>query len=64
VTLSSGDRFYVRASLEELLPVLGEGLTFVNVGGRAVSPGHVVQLTYGAIPSVEIPEALEALHGD
>ena len=63
VSLSSGDMFWLDCSLEQAMSALDhEGL--VEIGGRAVNPQQVAQLTIEQIPSIESPERLEeAGHG-
>lgn len=59
VALSSGDFFYVDATLDVLVNWLFEPEGVVRVGGRYVNPQQIAQLTVVDVPSVEIPETLK-----
>lgn len=57
VGLSSGDSFYVDCPLEQAITAFrGDGL--MEIGGRAVNPAQITQLTLEQIPSIESPEVL------
>lgn len=58
VSLSSGDVFYVDATLDEVMAALS-ARRFNPIGGRFVNAAQVAQLVASDIPSVEIPETLE-----
>lgn len=58
VALSSGDMFWLDCNLEEAMRALkGDGL--IEIGGRAVNPAQVAQLTIEHVPSVESPIRLQ-----
>jgi hypothetical protein len=61
VYLSSGDSFYVDASLEDVVAHLRlEQLGLLaQIGDRWVNPSQVAQLTVEQVPSVERAESLE-----
>lgn len=62
VALASGDHFYVDALMDDVVGVLSAG-GLVALGRRYVNPALVAQLTFERIPSIEIPERLEAANG-
>ena len=57
VALSSGDLFWLDCSLPEAMRAL-RGDELIEIGGRAVNPSQVAQLTIEPIPSIESPERL------
>ena len=62
VALSSGDVLWLDCDLEQAMTALsptGSGL--VEIGGRAVNPAQVAQLTIEQVPSIESPLKLEAV---
>jgi len=63
VALSSGDVLWLDCALEQAMTALsptGPG-RLVEIGGRAVNPAQVTQLTIGEVPSIESPLKLEAV---
>jgi hypothetical protein len=60
VYLASGDSFYVLSSLQQVAHLLTPSKRgYAAIGSRMVNPQQVCQLTYEAVPSVEIPEQLD-----
>jgi hypothetical protein len=63
VALSSGDVFYVAASLDAVEGVVLKSQAMrgcmVRIGSRSVNGNQVAQLTFGVVPSIETAETLE-----
>lgn len=68
VALSSGDVFWVDATLDEMISLLHRSASahapVVMVGGRAVNYRQVAMLTYEQIPSIEVYERLKEVVTD
>ena len=60
VALSSGDVFYVRAGLADVARAFDQATVRFSGGRRVVFSDHVTQLTVENVPSVEVPETLDA----
>jgi hypothetical protein len=63
VALSSGDVFWLDCDLSQAMSAL-RGDEMIEVGGRAVNPVQVAQLTIEQVPSIESPERLAGENGN
>lgn len=62
VSLSSGDRFYVDASKDDVVGVLSAG-GLVSIGGRYVNVSQVAQIFEEEMSTIHTPERLEETNG-
>lgn len=60
VSLASGDHFFVADADPADVHAVLKGRSLIALGHRYVNPALVAQLTFERIPSIEIPERLEA----